>query len=121
MEPNIPVGSETGVTSSMKKAVAGAEREQREGASGKWVAHWKMVHIVRPVWEQAREDNQLGRTFPALTYTQADADGLTLLEAAPRTVRGARDLERRCSKQRIRTRDAGRRAQARFFGNDDVL
>jgi malate synthase len=52
MEPNIPVGSEAGVASSMKRAVAGAEREQREGASGKWVAHWKMVHIVRPVWER---------------------------------------------------------------------
>src|SRR6185436_9465182 len=59
MEPNIPVGSETGVTNSMKRAVAGAEREQREGASGKWVAHWKMVHIVRPVWETVGADNQL--------------------------------------------------------------
>ena len=49
MGPNIPVGSDTGVTAGMKKAVAGAEREQREGASGKWVAHWKMVPIVRPV------------------------------------------------------------------------
>ena len=38
MEPNIPVGSKEGVESSMKKAVAGAEREQTEGASGKWVA-----------------------------------------------------------------------------------
>jgi malate synthase len=34
----------------------------------------------------------MGRKFPPLTYTQADADGLTLLEPAPRTVRGARDL-----------------------------
>ncbi len=59
MEPNIPVGSEAGVEAGMKKAVAGAEREQREGASGKWVAHWKMVHIVRPVWEQ------VGRGQPA--------------------------------------------------------
>src|SRR5262245_11383887 len=42
MEPNIPVGSEAGVTNAMKRAVAGGEREQREGASGKWVAHWKM-------------------------------------------------------------------------------
>ena len=67
MEPNIPVGSDAGVTASMARAVAGAEREQREGASGKWVAHWKMVHIVRPVWEQARRDNQLGRKFPPLT------------------------------------------------------
>ena len=51
MEPNIPVGSEAGVETSMNKAVAGGAREQQAGASGKWVAHWKMVHIVRPVWE----------------------------------------------------------------------
>ena len=92
MEPNIPAGSQAGVQSSMKQAVAGAQREQKEGASGKWVAHWKMVHIVRPVWEAVGEDNQLGRSFPPLTYTQEDIDGLTLLEPAPRTIRGARDL-----------------------------
>ena len=83
MEPNIPVGSEAGVEASMKRAVAGAEREQREGASGKWVAHWKMVHIVRPVWEKAGAANQLGRKFPPLTYEKADADGLFMLEPAP--------------------------------------
>ena len=92
MEPNIPVGSPAGVAASMKRAIAGAEREQREGASGKWVAHWKMVHIVRPVWEKAGEANQLGRPFPRLTYTKNDADGLMLLQPAPRTIRGARDL-----------------------------
>ena len=92
MEPNIPVGSEAGVKASMNKAVAGGEREQQAGASGKWVAHWKMVHIVRPVWEKAGAANQLGREFPPLTYTEADAAGLTELEEAPRTVRGARDL-----------------------------
>src|SRR6266542_3438563 len=92
METNIPVGSEAGIANGMKKAVAGAEREQREGASGKWVAHWKMVHIVRPVWERVGQDNQLGRSFPVLTYSAADADALMLLEPAPRTVRGARDL-----------------------------
>jgi len=92
MEPNIPVGSAAGVEAGMLRAVAGAEREQRAGASGKWVAHWKMVHIVRPVWERAGQANQLGREFPRLTYTRADADGLTSLEPAPRTVRGARDL-----------------------------
>ena len=32
MEPNIPVGSAEGVAAGMKRAVAGAEREQREGA-----------------------------------------------------------------------------------------
>ena len=92
MEPNIPVGSEEGVASSMEKAVAGAEREQREGASGKWVAHWKMVHIVRPVWEKVGEQNQLGREFPTLTYTEEDDKGLTHLEPAPRSIRGARNL-----------------------------
>ena len=92
METNIPVGTDEGVTAGMKRAIAGAEREQREGASGKWVAHWKMVHIVRPVWEKVGEENQLGRVFPRLTYTEQDAAGLILLEPAPRTVRGARDL-----------------------------
>src|ERR1700692_1943511 len=85
MEPNIPVGSEVVLRASMKRAVAGAEREQREGASGKWIAHWKMVHIVRPVWERAGQQNQLGRPFPRLTYTDADANALTELEPAPRT------------------------------------
>src|SRR5271165_3026294 len=51
-----------------------------------------MVHIVRPVWEEVGGDNQLGRDFPPLTYTQEDADGLVMLEPAPRTIRGARDL-----------------------------
>jgi malate synthase len=124
MEPNIPVGSEQGVTSSMKKAVAGAEREQREGASGKWVAHWKMVHIVRPVWERAGEANQLGRSFPALTYTKADADGLSLLEPAPRTIRGARDLLS-VAVQYGNAFEQGFQAAALkpadFFENDDVL
>ena len=92
MEPNIPVGSAAGVAASMRKAVAGGEREQQAGASGKWVAHWKMVRIVRPVWERAGAANQLGREFPPLTYTAADAAGLIELEEAPRTVRGARDL-----------------------------
>lgn len=92
MEPNIPVGSQEGVTSSMAQAVAGAEREQRAGASGKWVAHWKMVHIVRPVWEKVGQDNQLGRAFPSLTYTEEDAESLTLLEPGPRTIQGARNL-----------------------------
>src|SRR5688572_12061662 len=92
MEPNIPVGSAEGVKRAMDRAVAGGEREHREGASGKWVAHWKMVHIVRPVWERAGQDNQLGREFPPLTHTAEDAAALTLLEPAPRTIRGARDL-----------------------------
>ena len=124
MEPNIPVGSPAGVANGMQRAVAGAEREQRAGASGKWVAHWKMVHIVRPVWEQAGQANQLGREFPRLGYTQADADGLMLLEAAPRTVRGARDLLS-VALQYGNAFGQGMQAvalkPADFFGNDDVL
>jgi malate synthase len=124
MEPNIPVGSAAGVSRSMERAVAGAEREQREGASGKWVAHWKMVHIVRPVWERAGRDNQMGKTLPRLTYTKEDADGLTRLEAAPRTVRGARDLLS-VALQYGNAFEQGMQAAALkpadFFGNDDVL
>ncbi len=124
MEPNIPVGSAAGVESGMRRAVAGAEREQREGASGKWVAHWKMVHIVRPVWEKIGQDNQLGRRFPALTYTDADVEGLLALEPAPRTVRGARDLLS-VALQYGNAFGQGLQAAALkpadFFGNDDVL
>ena len=124
MEPNIPVGSAAGVTAGMKRAVAGGEREQREGASGKWVAHWKMVPIVRPVWERAGADNQLGRAFPPLTYTDADAAALTSLEAAPRTIRGARDLLS-VALQYGNAFGQGFQAAALkpadSFGNDDVL
>jgi malate synthase len=124
MEPNIPVGSDDGVANGMKRAVSGAEREQRAGASGKWVAHWKMVHIVRPVWERVGQTNQLGRPFPPLTYSQSDVDGLTLLEPAPRTVRGARDLLS-VALQYGNAFGQGLQAAALkpadFFGNEDVL
>jgi malate synthase len=124
MEPNIPVGSEEGVSASMKKAVAGAEREQREGASGKWVAHWKMVHIVRPVWEKVGDPNQLGRGFPRLSYTQQDADGLILIEPAPTDIRGARNLLS-VALQYGNAFGQGMQAAALkpadFFGNDDIL
>ena len=124
MEPNIPVGSGRGVEASMAKAVAGAEREQQAGASGKWVAHWKMVHIVRPVWERSGEPNQLGRQFPPLTYTDADAGGLLELELAPRTIRGARDLLS-VTLQYGNAFGQGMQAAALkpadHFGDDDVL
>lgn len=124
MEPNIPVGSKEGVSASMQKAVAGAEREQREGASGKWVAHWKMVHIVRPVWERAGQANQLGRKFPKLSYDQQSADDLILTEPAPTTVRGARNLLS-VALQYGNAFGQGMQAAALkpadFFGNDDIL
>jgi malate synthase len=124
MEPNIPVGSAAGVAAGMKKSVAGGEREEREGASGKWVAHWKMVHIVRSVWEKAGKDNQMGRPFPPLTYTPQDAAGLFLLEPGPRTVRGARDLlsvALQYGNAFSRGFQAAALKPADFFGNDDVL
>ncbi len=124
MEPNIPVGSAEGVAASMEKAIAGAKREQREGASGKWVAHWKMVNIVRPVWEKVGEANQLGRKFARLTYSQQDADGLILIEPAPTTIRGARNLLS-VAIQYGNAFGQGMQAAALkaadFFGNDDVL
>jgi len=124
MEPNIPVGSQEGVEAGMKKAVGGGEREQKSGASGKWVAHWKMVHIVRPVWEKVGEDNQLGRKFHPLTYTEQDARDLVLLEPAPRTVRGARDLlsvALQYGNAFAQGFQAAALKPADFFGNDDVL
>src|SRR6476661_4484000 len=124
MEPNIPVGSEQGVETAMKRAVAGGEREQQAGASGKWVAHWKMVHIVRPVWEKAGQDNQLGRQFAPLGYEPADADALLQLEQAPRTIRGARDLlsvALQYGNAFAQGFQAAALKPADFFGNDDVL
>ena len=124
MEPNIPVGSAEGVRSGMDRAVAGAEREQREGASGKWVAHWKMVHVVRPVWERVGEPNQLGRSFPPLSYEPEDSEGLFLLEPAPRTVRGARDLlsvALQYGNAFLQGYQAAALKPADFFRDEDVL
>jgi malate synthase len=124
MEPNIPVGSDKGVAEAMKRAVAGGEREQQAGASGKWVAHWKMVHIVRPVWEKTGNLNQLGRKFPPLTYTSDDAAALMLLEPARRTVGGARDLlsvALQYGNAFGRGFQAAALKPADYFGNDDVL
>jgi malate synthase len=124
MEPNIPVGSTQGIQDSMARAVAGAEREQCEGASGKWVAHWKMVHIVRPVWVRAGEPNQAGRSFPDLTYLDQDAADLFMLEPAARTIRGARNLLS-VGLQYGNALGQGMQAAALkpadFFGNDDIL
>lgn len=124
MEPNIPVGSERGVETSMKNALAGAEREQQAGASGKWVAHWKMVHIIRPAWEKVGEKNQLGRSFPPLTYDQKDADNLFLIEDAPRTIRGARNLlsvALQYGNAFSQGFQAAALKPADFFGDDDIL
>jgi malate synthase len=124
MEANIPVGTDAAVSAAMQRAVSGGKREQAEGASGKWVAHWKMVHVMRPVWEAVGEDNQLGRPFPPLTYTEQDASALRTLEDAPRTVRGARDLISvglQYGNAFGRGFQAAALKPADFFGDDDVL
>src|SRR5213075_906051 len=76
------------------------------------------------VWEKAGQENQMGRPFPPLTYTAADAAGLLLLEEAPRTVRGARDLLS-VALQYGNAFGQGLQAAALkpadFFGNDDIL
>lgn len=124
MEPNIPVGSASGVETSMKKALAGARREQAAGASGKWVAHWKMVHIIRPVWEEAGEMNQLGRKFGSLSYAEADREALISLEPAPLTIRGGRNLlsvALQYGNAFLQGFQAAALKPADFFGNEDVL
>ncbi|MFH0785247.1 MAG: malate synthase [Pseudomonadota bacterium] len=124
MEPNIPVGSKNGVSAGMKMALAGAEREQRAGASGKWVAHWKMVYIIRSAWETVGDDNQLGKPFPLLGYGEKDANDLFLLEDAPRTIRGARNLisvALQYGNAFAQGFQAASLKPADFFGNDDIL
>jgi malate synthase len=124
MEANIPVGTDAAVDAAMQRAVAGGRREQAEGASGKWVAHWKMVHVMRPVWQEVGDDNQLGRPFPPLTHTAQDASALRTLEDAPRTVRGARDLISvglQYGNAFGRGFQAAALKPADFFGDDSVL
>jgi malate synthase len=83
-----------------------------------------MVHIVRPVWEKVGQANQLGRKFPPLTYAAQDAAGLVLLEPAPRTIRGARDLlsvALQYGNAFAQGFQAAALKPADYFGNDDVL
>jgi malate synthase len=76
------------------------------------------------VWEKAVQANQLGREFARLTYDAADADGLFVIEAADRTIRGARDLisvALQYGNAFGRGLSGGRTEARRFLGNDDVL
>lgn len=124
MEPNIPVGSAAGIAASMEKALAGAQREQREGASGKWVAHWKMVNVIRPVWENVGDDNQLGRSFEPLEYTHSSSQALKHLDPAPLTIRGCRNLlsvALQYGNAFLQGFQAAALKPADFFDNDDIL
>src|SRR5690606_15397366 len=68
--------------------------------------------------------NQLGRSFPPLDYTEGAAEGLLLLEPAPTTIRGARNLIS-VALQYGNAFGQGMQAAALkpadFFGNDDIL
>ena len=115
MEPNIPVGS-------------GSRRHQRHEASGRRAPNASNAKAPTASgsrtgrWftssgrsgKRSDRTTRLGRKFPPLTYTQADADGLFLLEPAPRTVRGARDLLSVALQygNAFGSRTPGRRAQA---------
>ena len=125
MEPNIPVGSEAGVASGHEARASpapNASSARAPAASGSPTGRWSTSS--GRCGRRSGEDNQLGRTFPPLTYTDADADGLTLLEPAPRTIRGARDLLS-VALQYGNAFGQGLQAAALkpadFFGNDDVL
>jgi len=83
-----------------------------------------MVHIIGPDWEDAREANQSGRIFPALEYSPKAADELLLIEPAPTTIRGARNLLS-VALQYGNAFGQGMQAAALkpadYFGNDDIL
>ena len=68
--------------------------------------------------------NQLGRKFLPLTYSQQDVDGLLLIEKAPTTIRGARNLLS-VALQYGNAFGQGMQAAALkpadFFGNDNIL
>jgi malate synthase len=66
----------------------------------------------------------LGRPFPPLTYTPADAEALFLIEPAPRTVRGGRDLlsvALQYGNAFLVGLQAAALKPADYFGNEDVL
>ena len=83
-----------------------------------------MVPLIRPVWVEAGQDNQMGRPFPPLTYDPADAAGLTLLDPAPRIIDGARELLSiglQYANAFLRGFQAATLKAADHFGDDDSL
>jgi malate synthase len=66
----------------------------------------------------------MGRQFPALTYTVADANDLLLLTPAPRTIRGARNLLSvgiQYGNAFGQGMQAAALKPADFFGDDNIL
>jgi len=92
MQPNIP-SARRGIALGMKRALARGEDEQQAGASGKWVAHWKMVpHRAGRIWERPATANSWAAPS-ALTYGQTGRGRPGAAGAGGRApVRGARDM-----------------------------
>jgi malate synthase len=94
MEPNIPVGST--VWRVTRHGARGCRRRAANSrpAPAARVAHWKMVHIVRPVWEQAGQDNQLGPRVPQADLHRRGRSKPLSSNRAAYGARGARPAER---------------------------
>ena len=125
MEPNIPVGSAAGVAAGMaprRGRRASASSARGPGASGWRTGRWS-TSCARCGRRRARRTSWDGRSRRS-AYEPEDADGLVLLEPAPRTIRGARDLLS-VALQYGNAFGQGFQAAALkpadFFGDDDVL
>ena|GEM_PF-1873413 len=84
------------------------------------------LKVAEPVASEMNRWGQgfLGRPFPPLTNDPADAAGLTLLEPAPRTIGGARDLLSiglQYANAFLRGFQAATLKAADHFGDDDSL
>ena len=124
MEPNIPVGSPAGVQAAWRGRwpAPSANSARARAANGSRTGRWCTSSVLSG--RRPGEPNQLGRTFPRLTYAPADAEVCSQLEPAPRTIRGARDLisvALQYGNAFGRGFQAAALKPADFFGNDDVL
>ena len=124
MEPNIPVGSEAGVASGMKRATAApnASNARARAASGSPTGRW--CTSSGRCGKRPDRTTSSGGQFPRSPTRRPTRTVSPLLEPAPRTVRGARDLLS-VALQYGNAFGQGLQAAALkpadFFGNDDVL
>ena len=125
MQPNIPVGSAKGHRH-RNEACARRRRERAEGRRQRQVGGALEDGPHRPAHlGKGRRRQPAGSTLSRRSPTsQQDADDLVLLEPAPRTVRGARDLlsiALQYGNAFGRGFQAAALKPADYFGNDDEL
>jgi hypothetical protein len=114
MEPNIPVGSEAGVTAGMKRATAGAEREPRgrERQVGRPLEDGP--HRPAGLGESRRRESARSIVSETHLHGQGCRRSHAARTGAAHDSRRARSDERSDSvRQRVRPGPAGRGAQAR--------